>query len=50
VFIISIFAIINLGLTQPEPVATIGSGLLIQPTEARGVILILKDSPLDARR
>jgi amino acid transporter len=42
VFVISIYAIIVLGLAHPEPVATIGSGLSIQPTEALGAVLILK--------
>jgi len=42
VFIISIFAIIILGLAHPHPVATIGASLASRPTEALGVILILK--------
>jgi Amino acid permease len=42
VFIISIFAIIILGLTHPQPVATIGESLSLHPTEAFGLVLVLK--------
>jgi amino acid transporter len=43
VFIISIFAIIIVGLSRPHPVATIGSDLgPIHATEALGLVLILK--------
>jgi amino acid transporter len=41
VFVISIYAIIVLGLAHP-PVAIIGTGLLTHPTEALGAVLILK--------
>jgi amino acid transporter len=42
VFIISIFAIVGFGLAHPDPVAVIGQGLVQQPAEALGVILVLK--------
>jgi amino acid transporter len=43
VFIVSIFAIIIVGLSRPHPVAVIGSDLgPIRATEALGVVLILK--------
>ncbi|MGH7745974.1 MAG: APC family permease, partial [Candidatus Dormibacteria bacterium] len=42
VFIVSIFAIIVLGLAHPQPVSTIGERLSQQPVEALGVILVLK--------
>lgn len=42
-FIVAIFATIGVGLARSHPVATIGHDLgTIQPTEALGVILILK--------
>ena len=43
VFIVSILAVIALGLFHPHPVATIGSSLgPIRPTTALGIVLILK--------
>jgi amino acid transporter len=42
VFIVSIFAIIVFGLGHPHPVSIIGGTLLEQPTEAVGVILLVK--------
>lgn len=42
VFIVSIFAIIILGLTHPRPIGTIGAAQSLQPVEALSVILILK--------
>jgi amino acid transporter len=44
IFILSIFAVIALGLVHPTPVATIGTSVANHPTEALGVILVLKAS------
>ncbi len=43
VFIVSMLAVVALGLVHPRPVATIGTGLgPIRPTAALGIVLVLK--------
>jgi amino acid transporter len=42
IFLVGIFAVIGFGLARSSPVATIGQSIAIGPTEALGVVLLLK--------
>jgi amino acid transporter len=42
IFVVSVFAVIVIGLVDPHPKATIGTSLTLKPVAALGVVLILK--------
>ena len=42
IFVVSVFAVIVIGLVDPHPKATIGTSLTLKPVTALGIVLILK--------
>ena len=42
IFVVSVFAVIVIGLVDPHPKATIGSSMTLKPVTALGIVLILK--------